>query len=197
MAEINIHRKAPLWPWIVGIAALFAVIFVWAGVTDDGPTDDIAATGYGNRPTGTAGGARGAVDDYLAFAGIGAAASTAPDMGREHEYTAEGLRKLSAAINALVTRDGDGDSRTKFDGFRQAADRIQQDPASLDHANQVRDAFMKAADTIASLDDVTMADQVRSAAQAIDADKSLLEQREAVRNFFRESARAIQSAARG
>jgi hypothetical protein len=193
MAEINIARKRPVWPWIVGVAAVIAAMFVWAAVTEGPARDVVLYDRY--SPAGTTGAARGAVDDYLAFAGIGGAAEN-PAMGLEHDYTAEGIRKLSAALQNLVDDDGDADSREKFDRFRQAADRIQQDPASLGHADQVRNAFTMAADVIESLDDVPSAATVRSAAESIDPGQPLLEQKEKIRNFFRESARAIQTASR-
>lgn len=199
MADIDIERKGPpFWPWLVGLLAVLVVVWIWAAGDrgDEYPTETIAErTPSPGTPAGTMG-TTGAIDEYVQFAGdtgTGATAET-PGMGREHEYTAEGIRKLRAALEALVEQKPNADARGRLDGFRQAAERIQQDPTSMQHASQVRDAFTSAAEVIASVEGAS-ADQVKATAASISADQPLLDQRDKVHSFFRQSAEAIQQAA--
>ena len=206
MADINLERKSPsVWPWVLGLLAVLLVVGIWMASTDDSRDDELAASdptpaaGYGaERPEATpqGGAVDEAVDEYVAFAGLTGREAEPASMGREHEYTAEGLRKLTAALNSVVAKDGDGESRQRFERFRQTAERIQEDPASRQHANQVRDAFVSASEVISSFENAS-ADEVRAIAESVDPDTPLLEQREKVQRFFQESARQIRAAAIG
>ena len=114
-------------------------------------------------------------------------------MGRDHAYTAEGIRKLDAALASLVEQKRDSDARAPLDGFQDVAERIQKDPTSTEHAGQVRDAFTRAVEVLASLDAAASTGQLRSIVESIDADRPLLEQRDQVQSFFREAGRVIQT----
>ena len=199
MDEIHVERKsASIWPWLLALAAVIAVVLIWVAVRDDAqPEQDAAAVAEapGAPRAATTGPGGGAVGEYLAFAGV-EAGSDPPEMGRDHEYTAEGIRRLGAALNELVDRNGNAESRSRFERFREAASRIQQDPTSAQHANLVREAFTRAADVIGSLENTTSAGRLQSIAESISPDQPLLEQREKVQTFFRESAEAIRTAAR-
>lgn len=189
MADINIVRKPPLWPWLATLAALLLVIVLIVWVANRGDEPQLAG-GYAEPETqGTSGIAPSAMNEYLQFAGV-AGDGEQPQPGREHEYTAEGLRKLAAALESLErTRPGavrDG----AVDEIRSHADRIQRDPTSRQHANAVRDAFLNVADAIPG------GGGLRDDAEAISPEQPLLEQTDAIRAFFEESGRALQSASR-
>jgi hypothetical protein len=193
-AEIDAERKRPwVWPWVILMVATIATVVIWKAAIDDRPDRDVAVD---DTFTGTAGAVRNPVDEYLEFAGITDETGELPRMGLDHEYTAEGLRKLGAALERLVDDRRDGDARANLERFRQAADSIQRDPSSLRHADEVRGAFMRAVEIIEALDSAPSGIQVRSAARSIDVDRALLDQRESVKNFFRESALAIRAASR-
>lgn len=59
------------------------------------PSDD--------TPIGTAGVPTTPVREYLQFSGV-ATGEVPPPMGRDHAYTAEGIRKLDAALAASSSR---------------------------------------------------------------------------------------------
>lgn len=195
MAEINIEKKgSPVWPWILGLALLLVVGWMaFSALDDDEPVVEQVAMQEGGA-VGTAGGeAPAAIQEYVAFANEPAQTSPGPD----HEYTAEGIRRLSAALGALVEqRPGDTEMRTRFDRFRQSADRLQQDPQSGAHAGTVRDVFTSAVDVFESArieaGDVS---RLRQLATSISADQPLLEQTDTVRQFFSQTAAAVQRAA--
>lgn len=194
MAEINIERKPPsIWPWLLGLAAIVAVIFIWAATGD--PEEERTVAQVSQDTTGTSGTAGGAIDEYAQFARGEAGAGEAPQMGREHEYTAEGIRRLGGALESLIDQRPTDDGRARLERFQEIANRIQEDPTSAQHANQVRTAFTRATEVLASIDEAA-AHQLRTTAEAVDPSEPLLEQREDVREFFRQSAEAIERAAR-
>lgn len=193
MADIDIQRKTrSTWPWIIGLLALLTVVGLWAMW---GREPDRVARARVDESVGTSGtAAGGAVSEYLAFAGVTGAGQQA-EMGRDHEYTAEGIRKLSEALEAVVTRSRNTDADGRFQRFREVADRIEREPTSNAHADQVREAFTRAADVIASLGGAPSAQPLQDTAQSIEGTTPLLQQRDTVHAFFRQSAEAIQALA--
>lgn len=206
MAEIHVQRKrGGIWPVVIGLIALLLV--VWAVVAlwnDDEAEPTIGAVGTAParsgpaREPGTSDTQPPAVAAFLTFAQAQAAASPGP----AHDYAAEGIRRLSAALDAIVeTRQVAGDSvRERLEGFQRTADRIQENPEATDHANRVRDAFMGAADLMAAVQQSRWSDvselrndieQVRLGAAAIDGARPLLDQTTAMREFFDRAAAAV------
>ncbi len=202
LAEIDIKRKAPsIWPWIaaLALAAVIAVIWIWAAAGDrDERPQEQAVVEPAERPAGTNGVAApaGALGDYVDFARTPEGGDQRGDMGPGHEYTAERIRKLAAALESQVERTPGAEARASFDRFREVADRIQRDPASGMHATLVREAFVRAAEVIDSFENAPQTDDLRATAGSIDPDQPLLDQREKVHNFFRQSAEALQATAR-
>ena len=198
MTEIHIEKRSSPWPWILGILALALVAWVAiAAMRDDAADTQYAAVIDEGQPAGTAGTSGtvpGAVDDYSEFA----AEADGLTPGREHEYTAEGIRRLSAALNAVVERNGnDQESRNRFERFRQSAERLEQDPTSVQHAGTVRDVFMSAVEVFESARvDAGDVSQLRQIASSISADELLLDQADAVKRFFSQSAEALSRAVR-
>ncbi|HSK09879.1 MAG TPA: hypothetical protein VK911_09890 [Vicinamibacterales bacterium] len=203
--DIDIKPKRPVvWPWIAAVFALLLVVAIWA--TSNRPEDQTAAGGvrYPSvlRPgepapgvAGTAGLAPAPIREYAEFAGSAPSETAAGTMDADHEYTAEGIRRLGDALDSLVEQKPNADSRASLDRFRQSADRIQQDPSSMQHAGTVRNAFTSAVDVIDSIEGAPETADLRAAAEMIDPGVPLLEQRDRVQSFFRRSAEAIQAAA--
>lgn len=202
MTEIRVERRPPIWPWIVGVLALAAVAWLLIGAFADRPPDEPTLAGRpvegtaedANQPAATTGRAPSAIQEYAAFAGADAPDRVSP--GQNHEYTAEGIRRLTAALEAHVNTNGDGESRERFERFRQRADRLQQDPQSAEHAATVRDVFTSALEVLESTnvpqDDTS---RLRETATAISPDRPLLDQIDRVRQFFRQSSETLEQAA--
>jgi len=209
MAEIDIQKKegTPVWAWIVGLLALLLVVgVIWAVMgTDDDRTDTRVGQDTVSAVGDTAARADraqtdGAVAAYLEFSRRPAQVDA--EMGREHEYSETGLRRLVAALDQVVRSDTIGQQplEQRLDRIRERADRITRDPESLEHANWMREAFTEAASIIenvrdqratgdAALDGYVQA--TRAAAESINPGTPLLEQRAAVQRFFSESAEAL------
>lgn len=207
MADIDIRRKPPaLWPWLLALGiAVVAILWIWGASNDrtrmGGDTTALNTNTTASEssetqgePMGTTGIVPAPIRDYALFVGDAGGAGGGTPQTPAHEYTAEGLRKLSTALGSLGHEAGSDDTPRRLEVIRNAADQIVQDPTSLRHAELVREAFM---DAVAVLDDVEAASttSLRTIAESMREDRPLLEQQETVREFFRQSADAIEQAA--
>lgn len=194
MAEIRIEKRAAAWPWILGVLALALVGWIaFATLGDDEPeTQQVVVEDAPGRAVGTSGAVPAAIQDYAAFADDSSRLSP----GREHEYTSEGIRRLSAALGTFVEQNGNNtEMRSRFDRFRQSAERLQQEPQSREHANTVRDVFTSAVDVMESgAVDAGDVSRLRETAASMSADQPLLEQTDKVKQFFSQSAEALRRA---
>lgn len=201
MADIDVERKSrgpSIWPWVVALAAIILVVWIWAagtGPDEEYPEQTAAERAVAPGAAGTSGTAGGAISTYAEFADRDPGDRL--EMGREHEYTAEGIRRLAAALEDLVAQKPQSDARERLERFREIANRIEKDPTSGAHAELVREAFTSATDVIQSVGGAGAGDNLRSTAESLTPDQPLLEQRDKVRRFFSESADAIERAARG
>jgi hypothetical protein len=198
MGENGTRRRS--WEsWLAVIAALVVVVFlVWAVVGGDRPPTReqgrVATTG--DLVVGTSGTMRRArttlapapVYAYLEFAGIVGPAPRRP-MTVRHDYTADGLRALAAALEAMAPAHPEA-WHERIDALRARADTIQETPADISVATQVRDAFLSAT---AMIEAVRREDEpgVRRLAESVNTEQALLSQGDTVRQFFHQSARAI------
>jgi hypothetical protein len=208
MAEIRVEpRERTRWPWILLGLALLALLVWWlvsrgdrenvvATETQRGAVaDTVSATGVG-----TAEGTPGAVNEFIRFVEQNQSqfATTL-----SHQFTADGIRRLAAALGEITERDTVGGAalRPRLDTLRQRADALQRNEESTNHSRYARDAFAQAASIMDDLrqrqypnvaNEVT---QVREAAQAIKPGQLLLEQDDEVRRFFERSGAALRAMA--
>lgn len=123
-------------------------------------------------------------------------------MGRDHEYTSEGLTRLASALSAIVEQEtGDFNLQRSKETLQEKANQLQVEPMSEQHADLTREAFLSAANLINSIQDKhypslnqQVADLVNTAEQ-IDPDEQLLNQREQVKSFFEKSRQTLQAMA--
>lgn len=211
MAEIKVERKDsnsnPIWPWIVGI--LLLLLIVW-GLVEFFQTDEpeFRATREvvapveetESRPESMQMSERPSqpVNSFISFVEEG---EESPEMGLHHNYTSEGIERLSLALAALADEEAPDDVEIsqKKESMQQSADRIQQDPESLQHANIIKETFMEATALMESIqqhsfpDSESEVEDVRSAAEDLEVDTPTLEQEEKVKDFFRNASDALQA----
>jgi hypothetical protein len=120
-------------------------------------------------------------------------------MDRSHTYAADGLRRLSFALQALnraAPAPEDAQIRERMTPLDRAADRLTEDPRSMEHADMVRDAFLAAADVLDRLADrhtppdaalKARITALRQASTALSPEARLLQQRDAVARLFRDT----------
>ena len=188
-------------PWIVGAGVLLLLVLFFLPTE---PAEDLAvpmpdASGIlaTNADTGVAG-MDAAVGEYVRFA----TEQTAGDaVGPRHEYTAEGIRRLAAAIGAIAERDSVavGALEPRIRALRERADALQRDPSADAHALKAREAFLLAASVLEEIQDRRFptldgdARNVLRAAEALRANRPLTDQADPIRQFFDHSARLVQS----
>ncbi len=200
-----------MWPWILAAVIVFALLFWFlrgrgetpgmarAGMTDSARVADGQRTGMTDPVVmGAASGtlSETAVVDFVRFAD-GRASRTA---GVAHEYTADGLRQLAAALNEIVGRDSVSGValEPRINEIRDRANVMQQDPNATDHAQQAREAFSVAASLMAQMNTMTVTTNdsgrmLRDAAMAIQPSVPLLQQTERVEEFFTQAAKALRT----
>lgn len=190
MAEINIEKKTPKWPWILLILVIIGIlIYMFASNDDgekpremaDGTTAEAADTGQvaPNNPTVTA---------FVSFI------KEDPDpMGLDHEFTSEALSRLTNASSATADEIG-YDIQKDIDQVKTLSEKITRDPFETTHANSIKEAAGILAGVLQNMQQSAFpgleseADEVENAVTAIETDVLTLEQKEEVKNFFRESA---------
>lgn len=221
MADINIERKSGMgiWPWVLGAILLALVAWLVLGLGRDRNSTGAVVTdttAYGpvaaeqtSTATGTAAGAgmgtaapagAGAASDYVTFVDqrIVPAAQQQGQVDRtvDHETTAEGLRRLAAAIEAMHGGQGGaapGDAQTR--NIREQADRLERSSPQEPHSDMVRSAFDSAADALAGLErGGSHAAQVREAAQRIQPTVPLNDQAQPLRAAFEATRDAVRAA---
>lgn len=210
MAEIKVERKennnTPIWPWIVGILLLLLV--VWGLVeffqTDEEEyraTREVVAPAEPERAPETMQVNQTASQPVNSFITFVEEEEESPEMGLHHEYTSQGIERLSMALADLADREAPDDVEVtqKKESMQQSASRIQQDPQSLQHANIIKETFMEATALMETIqqksfpDSESEVEEVRSAAEELDVETPTLEQEEKVKDFFRNASEALQS----
>jgi hypothetical protein len=171
MAEIPIERKSsgPGWlPWLIGLLLLLLLGFCFlrnrgtggAGTADSAATAarDTTGTagaaggaGAAGAATGAAAGApgdaAGAIDQFAQFV---AQRDTANETEGQHQYTAEGVRRLATALEAIA--GGSPSIQAQADSMRRSVDRLQQSASTDVHADDAKAAFSAAVSAMTAID---------------------------------------------
>jgi hypothetical protein len=210
MADIDIERKgaAPVWPWILlGVLVLALLLWWLLGRNGDDRVATDPVTPAATMPADTVartGAIPPALDEYLTFTQT---ADPAGEMGRQHEYTAGGLRRLADAIDAVVQQDTVGDAaiQPRLQEFRAQADRLQDTPEdSPQHANFAREAFTSAGELLETIRANRhpgvgglqgQVQQTQQAAADLRPGEPLLDQAERVQRFFDQAGTALRTMA--
>ena len=127
-----------------------------------------------------------AVNDFALFV---ATPPSVSDEAGEHQYTADGLRRLAAAIDA---KSNGGGAASQTATIRAMADSLGTTSTANDrHAAMARTAFDSAAAAIRTMG-ASNAKAVESAAHAVKPSGHLLAQRAQVTRFFTQARDALQ-----
>lgn len=208
------RRKRPVWPWLLGLALLVALIWMGAEMLGDDEPEDTFATApaaVDEEPMAAPDAAASTIDrpaDVEQFRSTCGTASTVRDeMDPSHAHEARCLSQLAAAVAASTERDTVRDEplEQRLNTLRQNAQSLTQDPESTGHAAQLREAFQEAASVLERVaetrEDVgeelrTHVSQLREAADDFERNELLLEQKRAAAEFFEHAAAALDVLAR-
>lgn len=183
MAEIKIEKKPPVWPWILLGLLLVGGLVYWFALRDKNEEPMAVATDSTETVTNT-----GAVTDYIAFID-----NDREPMGLDHEFTHDGLMKLTAATQAVADQ-ANYDIKADLDQVKEYANQIEKDPFETSHANSIRKAAETLAGSLHKMQEAKFpqlsgeAQNVVDAAAKIDPDVLTLDQKPAVKGFFSEAA---------
>lgn len=187
MAEIKIEKKPPVWPWILLGLLLVGGLVYWFALRDNGGNTMADATDSTETMTANNMGT-GPVAEYIAFIDN----DTEP-MGLDHEFTHDGLMKLTAATQAVADQ-ADYDIKADLDQVKEYANKIEVDPFETTHANSIHKAAEILAGSLHKMQEAKYpqlaneAQSVVSAAGKINPDVLTLDQKPAVKGFFNEAA---------
>lgn len=168
--------------WLV--AAVVLLVVAVAAVHGDRATVETASI------VGTAGAVdRSGIDAFVTFAQESEEPSRdgLPSAGLRGDHTAEGLRRLAAALTTL------GADAPVTTTVRAAADQITDNPFSLGHASLVHEAFSVAARELGRMvpDEAV---RLRQLANNIRPDRPLIDQARQVQRFFEAASDAVRIA---
>lgn len=207
MAEIEIEKKKPIWPWVVVGLLILAVIlyFVLADGDDDDDfteeedteqvttpmeTEDYEDTETASWEDDNLSGDE-SVSKYLTHIG------DRERMGIDHEYSSEALIYL---INALENRSEEANINTEVEiqELKDDVRDIKEDPQALTHANTINEVGTKIVDLMEKMQEEKFPDlsqdvqEVRTALQNIDPSTPTLDQKDAVNSFYKEAGDVIE-----
>lgn len=164
-----------------------------AGGTTAGAASDTAAGTGGAAGAAANGGRAGAAVD--AFAQFVAARDTSRETETQHQYTAEGTRRLAAALDAIA--GGNPNIAAYADSMRRSIDRLQQTSRQDMHADDAKAAFSAAVSAMTAIDrtrggarDVA---PMRAIYNQLDSKRLLMPQLPTVDRFFRAANDALQA----
>lgn len=194
MAEIKIEKKSPIWPWILFIVAIIAIliyIFAFHGdgdETDDRYEDRTEQTTEDSAERRQVAPRNSTVASYVRFIN-----EDSGSMGLDHEYSHEALSKLTNATLAMAD-EIDYDVQRDIDEARTHTNKITSDPYETNHANAIKKSAEILANVLQNIQQkafpglASEANQVKNTATAIETEEHTLDQRGDVKNFFRSSA---------
>ena len=146
----------------------------------------------------TIAGAPHAVNQYLLFVALHEGTDQA---NRSHDYTADGLRRLAAALSAVLQFELEtgASQRMQVESLYRRADDLQRDSTSLEHAELARGAFTTAEQVGRWLQErnaraaAVQLDELRTAANDLDPTVPMLQQISQVERCFDRAGALLRS----
>lgn len=208
MAEIKIEKKTPIIPWLLGLLLLLLVgagIYLGFQFQDNAQEelaanevevtenemlpDEVVVVETEMIPT--------EVNTFIAFANENQEYE-ATKMDVHHEYTANALRHMGDALEAIATKRGMADQMNVQDLHKKldtAADEIQENWKETDHADHIRNAFLQVSGALNQLADGSTNESLKKEAKDIDPNILTLEQKDDVKDFIDKTASVMKQLA--
>ena len=196
MAEIKIEKKAPIWPWIVGLLLLALVVyFIFfrdKTVVTDGTTTTTDTIVNQTEMQDTKS------DEYLSDVAAFAAFVKNDDgnMTLDHHYSHDALTKLIDATAEIADKSG-YDSKKDLDNAREHADEITENAEATNHADHIKKATDMISAVLQNLQKAKFpnlkveADKVKMSSNAINVKELTLNQKDTIKAFFADAANLL------
>lgn len=209
MAEIKIKKKAPIWPWILGVLILAAIIYflVFAndGTDDIDDVDDTVTTTEQIVEKDTVDQTRNDqtrsdsihlrdVKDINAYTTF----ISDPNMKVDHEFSSAALTKLIAATKETAD-ELDINIDADLNAAKKLSDEITKDPQSLSHANKIKDAAENITNALKTIQTEkfpqlnSQFEALNDAVSNIKVDTPTLDQKNDVKTFFTKAGNLLTS----
>ncbi|MFT6826813.1 MAG: hypothetical protein ACJAS1_006468 [Oleiphilaceae bacterium] len=197
MAEIKIEQKKQVWPWLLAVLVIAALLVYFLVFPDNGKNteaeteaDNITNTNEPeligvNENNGT-------VAAYVSFVN-----NDTNKMSLDHAYTNEALLKLVEATNAIAN-EVEYDVQADLEKVKEYAKMISSDPFETTHADNIRkadDILTQVLQNIQKAKYPGLADEVsvlKNASESIKLGILTLDQKDAVKNYFAKAADLLQ-----
>jgi hypothetical protein len=183
------------WPWVLGLMLLAAVVWVVAEATGPSAPPEPVAASAAVPVTGASG---TSLQAWVRDSG-----EAQERTGDGESYTVAGLRRIAAALEALV-EDSDSALHERARALAAATAGIDTATAVPERVNSARAAFLEAVDiievhTAAVADPVTtrLVAEARAAAVTLEEEVPLEDQRHRVFTFFDHVSEALRLAEGG
>lgn len=210
MAEIHVEKKKPVWPWIILVLVILAVLYFlfFADGQNDDDLNDMDGTEQVEDTTVWENETQDTADwdttndtlDYTAGEGVSGYVEHIGDesrMGIDHEYTNNALLQLINAVEEKA-RELNVDIETEMQQIRQDAQNITRNPQATDHAGNIKNAGSGITNVLQSIQQEQFPDldqdveQLRSSVEDIDPSVETLQQKDRINSFFHEAADVLQ-----
>jgi hypothetical protein len=205
MAEIQIEKRKPIWPWVLAGLVILAFIIIYF-VSDDNGTrytqQDTQFTAPYPAPAPVPAPAPGTTtsqqqDHNAREAYVEFVREENGRMGEDHQYTHDALHKLTEAVRSLADEKGH-DISADLNQAEQAANEITRDHTATDHSLHIRNAAEALTTALTNMQQAYYPDlqddveELHNTTESIDPDQLTLQQRDAVNSFFAQSADLIE-----
>lgn len=202
MAEIKIQKKQPIWPWILLILGVLALVYYLYqknnNVIDDVMDDDVemirdstdVTTDMGNKNALLLSDmANTKISEYTSFI------ANDQKMGVDHEFSSTALHKLIDATESVASSlDID---IPDLESARTTASEITNDPQKVDHAEKIKSAgnaivqSLKKIQTQKFPDLENNLDELKNSVAAIAPTTKTLDQKDVIKDFFNQAAEVL------
>lgn len=201
MAEIKIKKKTPIWPWILGILAILAILFFIFNGNDDMEADDMSDSDMEMVTDDVDDSTNGATMVFSETANSEIAEFTTfiskeAEMGLEHEYSYSALSKLIDATEA-VANTLNVDIAADLETARSKAGSVEDDTYKVDHANNIKNSGNIIVQALKKIQMERFPDlaesctELQNSVMAIAPGTQTLEQKAAVKNFFDQAGQLL------
>lgn len=203
MAEIKIKKKQPIWPWILLILGILALIYYLftrnADDIDDMRDDDTEMVRDTTQVSREMERTDAVVLSDMASSKISEYKSFIEDkekMGVDHEYSKTALDKLIDATEA-VANSLNVDIKTDLATARTNANAITEDPAALNHAEKIKNAGNTVAQSLKKIqmqkypDLENSVSELENSLASITPATKTLEQKDVIQKFYNKAGEVL------
>ncbi len=197
MTEIKIERKKQVWPWILAVLGIIALLVYFLVIRDSSTSAEVVSEADFISNTNKADLIDVNENNLTVATYVKYVENTKEMMGLDHVYTNEALLKLIEATNAMANEVG-YDVKADIEKAKEYAKMITEDPFETTHADNIRKADDIIATVLQNIQKANypgLADEakaLKSAAASIKPGILVLDQKDAVKDFFAKAAELLQ-----